>query len=102
MMSDLVYTTHPVVDSYARETITSEYVNVLGARQGRHNILWVAFDAWQSRIKSTATTMPCVLFNIIVIMTPRLSHAFCANRPPHPPQNRAPLYRYIIPELETL
>lgn len=102
MMSDLVYTTHSVVDSYARENNTCEYVNVLGERQGRHNILWFAFDAWQSRIKSTATTMPCVLFNIIVLMTPRLSHAFCASRPPHPPQNRAPLYRYIIPELETL
>ena len=102
MMSDLVYTTHPVVDSYARENITYECVNVTEQRQGRHNILWFAFDAWQSRIKSTATTMPCVLFNIIVIMTPRLSHAFCANRPPHPPRNRAPLYLYITPELEAL
>jgi hypothetical protein len=102
LMSDLVYTTHSVVDSYARENNTYKYVNVLGERRGRHNILWFAFDAWQSRIKSTATTMPCVLFNIIVLMTPRLSHAFCANRPPHPPQNRAPLYLYIIPELETL
>ena len=102
MMSDHVYTTHPVVDSYARENITYEYVNVLVARQGRHNILWFAFDAWQSRIKSTATTMACVLFNIIILMALRLSHAFCANRPPHPPQNRAPLYLYITPELETL
>jgi hypothetical protein len=102
LMPDLVYTTHSVVDSYARENITYECVNVMGLRQGRHNMLWFAFDAWQSRIKSTATTMPCVLFNIIVIMTLRLSHAFCANRPPHPPQNRAPLYLYITPELETL
>lgn len=102
MMPDLVYTTHSVVDSYARENITYECVNVMGLRQGRHNMLWFAFDAWQSRIKSTATTMPCVLFNIIVIMTLRLSHAFCANRPPHPPRNRAPLYLYITPELETL
>ena len=102
MMSDLVYTTHPVVDSYARENNTYEYVNVLWARQGRHNILWFAFDAWQSRIKSTVTTMACVLFNIIILMALRISHAFCANRPPHPPQNRAPLYLYITPELETL
>ena len=102
MMPDLVYTTHSVVDSYARENITYECVNVTEQRQGRHNMLWFAFDAWQSRIKSTATTMPCVLFNIIVIMTLRLSYAFCANRPPHPPRNRAPLYLYITPELETL
>jgi hypothetical protein len=43
-MSDLVYTTHPVVDSYARENITYECVNVMGQRQGRHNILWFALE----------------------------------------------------------
>ncbi len=102
MMLDLVYTAHPVVDSYARENITYECVNVTEQRQGRHNMLWFAFDAWQSRIKSTATTMPCILFNIIILMALRLSHAFCANLPPHPPLNRAPLYLYITPELETL
>jgi len=102
LMSDLVYTTHPVVDSYAREAGLTRHLGARPARQGRHNMLWFAFNAWQSRINSTATTMPCVLFNIIVLMTLRLSHAFCANRPPHPPQNRAPLYLYITPELETL
>jgi hypothetical protein len=102
LMLNLVYTAHPVVDSYARENITYECVNVMGQRQGRHNILWFAFIAWQSRRNSTATTMACDLFNIIVIMTLRFSHAFCASRPPHPPLNRAPLYLYITPELETL
>jgi len=101
-MSDLVYTTHPVVDSYAREAGVHRYLSAVAARQGRHNILWFAFIAWQSRRNSTATTMACDLFNIIVLMQLWLSHAFCANRPPHPPLKRAPLYLYITPELETL
>lgn len=102
MMPDLVYTTHPVVDSYAREAGVHRYLSAGAARQGRHNMLWFAFIAWQSLRNSTATTMACDLFNIIVIMTLRFSHAFCANRPPHPPLKSAPLYLYITPELETL
>lgn len=102
MMLDLVYTTHPVVDSYAREAGMLRHLGARPARQGRHNILWFAFNAWQPRRNSKAATMACDLFNIIVLMTLRFSHAFCANRPPHPPLNRAPLYLYITPELETL
>ena len=100
-MPNHVYTTHPVIDSYAREADTSECVNVwevrqLG-RQGNHYILWFAFTAWLRWIFSSAISRACKSFNIIAVIRLPISYAFCATQHPHPPKNRPPLYAYISP-----
>ena len=97
MMSNYVYTTHPDVDSYAREPGWLDCLGAKAIRQGNHYILWFAFIAWLGLIFSVAITKAYKSFNIIAVIRLPISHAFCATRHPHPPKNRPPLYAYITP-----
>ena len=97
MMPNYVYTTHPVIDSYARELGRLDCHGAEAIRQGNHYILWFAFIAWLGLIFSTAITRAYKSFNIIAVIRLPISYAFCATRHPHPPKNRPPLYAYISP-----
>jgi len=96
-MPNYVYTTHPDVDSYARELSWLDFLGAKAIRQGNHYILWFAFIAWLGLIFSAAITKAYKSFNIIAVIRLPISHAFCATRHPHPPKNRPPLYAYISP-----
>ena len=96
-MPNYVYTTHPDVDSYAREPGWLDCLGAVAIRQGNHYILWFAFIAWLALRFSTAISMAYKSFNIIAVIRLPISYAFCATRHPHPPKNRPPLYAYITP-----
>jgi hypothetical protein len=96
-MPNYVYTTHPDVDSYARELGGLGGHGAGAIRQGNHYILWFAFAAWLGLIFSVAITRAYKSFNIIAVIRLPISYAFCATRHPHPPKNRPPLYAYISP-----
>ena len=98
MMSNYVYTTHPDVDSYAREP---GWLGCLGAkaiRQGNNYILWFAFIAWLGLIFSVAITKAYKSFNIIAVIRLGGSHAFCATHTPTPRQNARHLYTRYTPD----
>jgi len=97
LMSNYVYTTHPDVDSYAREPGWLGCLRAEAIRQGNHYILWFAFIAWLDLIFSVAITRAYKSFNIIAVIRLPISYAFCATRHPHPPKNRPPLYAYVTP-----
>jgi hypothetical protein len=96
-MPNYVYTTHPVIDSYARELGRLDSHGAVAIRQADHYILWFAFIAWLGLIFSVAITRAYKSFNIIAVIRLPISYAFCATRHPHPPKNRPPLYAYISP-----
>jgi hypothetical protein len=96
-MPNYVYTTHPVIDSYARELGRLDCHGAGAIRQVNHYILWFAFTAWLGLIFSVAITRAYKSFNIIAVIRLPISYAFCATRHPHPPKNRPPLYAYISP-----
>ena len=96
-MPNYVYTTHPDVDSYARELGWLDCLGAKAIRQGNHYILWFAFIAWLGLIFSVAITKAYKSFNIIAVIRLAISHAFCATRHPHPPKNRPHFLCVISP-----
>ena len=97
MMPNYVYTTHSVIDSYAREPGWLDCLGAGAIRQANHYILWFAFIAWLGLIFSVTISRAYKSFNIIAVIRLPISHAFCATRHPHPPKNRPPLYAYVTP-----